>query len=168
MPESVDTGVVVINADNAKYFYHAEDPYDFSNIEITGPEPGETYVEVLALINLPYFIDHRLGLEFAGEELGVKTKFVGPVDYDMTAMVNTLEQIIAEKPGWHPGGRLRPRPEALHRQGRRGRDSRSSPWTPRSTARIASPSWAPATTTPAAWAASCCAKRSAAPARWPS
>lgn len=98
MPESVDTGVVVINADNAKYFYHSEAPYDFSNIEITGPDPDETYVEVLALINLPYFIDHRLGLEFAGEELGVKTKFVGPVDYDMTAMVNTMEQVIAEKP----------------------------------------------------------------------
>ena len=53
---------------------------------------------MLALTNLPYFIDHRLGLEFAGKELGVKTKFVGPVDYDMTAMVNTLEQTIAEKP----------------------------------------------------------------------
>jgi len=98
MPESVDTGVVVINADNAQYFYHSEDPYDFSGIEVTGPAEGETYVEVLALINLPYFIDHRLGLEFAGEELGVETKFVGPVDYDMTAMVNTMEQVIAEKP----------------------------------------------------------------------
>ncbi|MBX7236065.1 MAG: substrate-binding domain-containing protein [Caldilineales bacterium] len=98
MPESVDTGVVVINADNAKYFYHAQDPYDFSQMEVTPPAPDETYVEVLALINLPYFIDHRLGLEFAGKELGVKTKFVGPVDYDMTAMINTLEQTIAEKP----------------------------------------------------------------------
>ena len=65
---------------------------------ITPPAPDETYVEVLALTNLPYFIDHELGLEFAGKELGVKTKFVGPVDYDMTAMVNTLEQTIAEKP----------------------------------------------------------------------
>lgn len=98
MPESVDTGVVVIDADNAKHFYHAQNPYDFSAIEVTPPAPDETYVEVLALINLPYFIDHRLGLEFAGEELGVKTKFIGPVDYDMTAMVNTLEQTIAEKP----------------------------------------------------------------------
>jgi ribose transport system substrate-binding protein len=98
MPESVDTGVVIINQDNAKHFYHVEDPYDFSNIEFTGPEPGETYVEVLALTNLPYFIDHRLGLEFAGEELGVETKFIGPVDYDMTAMVNTMEQTIAENP----------------------------------------------------------------------
>ena len=98
MPEAVDTGVVVINQDNAKFFYHAQDSYDFSNIEITPADPDETYVEVLALTNLPYFIDHRLGLEFAGEELGVKTKFVGPVDYDMTAMVNTLEQTIAENP----------------------------------------------------------------------
>ena len=98
MPESVDTGVVIINKDNAKLFYHAADPYDFSKIEVTGPAPDETYVEVLALTNLPYFIDHRLGLEFAGKELGVQTKFVGPVDYDMTAMVNTLDQVIAEKP----------------------------------------------------------------------
>ena len=98
MPEAVDTGVVVINKDNAQYFYHTDNPYDFSQIEITPPAPDETYVEVLALTNLPYFIDHRLGLEFAGQELGVKTKFVGPVDYDMTAMVNTLEQTIAEKP----------------------------------------------------------------------
>jgi ribose transport system substrate-binding protein len=98
MPESVDTGVIVINKDNAKNFYHTDNPYDFSKITITPPAAEETYVEVLALINLPYFIDHRLGLEFAGKELGVKTKFVGPVDYDMTAMVNTLEQTIAEKP----------------------------------------------------------------------
>jgi ribose transport system substrate-binding protein len=98
MPEAVDTGVVVINKDNAQYFYHTDNPYDFSKIEVTPPAPDETYVEVLALTNLPYFIDHKLGLEFAGKELGVKTKFVGPVDYDMTAMVNTLEQTIAEKP----------------------------------------------------------------------
>ena len=98
MPEAVDTGVVVINKDNAKFFYHAQDPYDFSKIEVTPAAPDETYVEVLALTNLPYFIDHRLGLEFAGQELGVKTKFVGPAEYDMTAMVNTLEQTIAENP----------------------------------------------------------------------
>ncbi len=98
LPESVDTGVVVINKDNAKMFYHTQNPYDFSKVNITPAGANETYVEVLALTNLPYFIDHRLGLEFAGKELGVKTKFVGPVDYDMTAMVNTLEQTIAEKP----------------------------------------------------------------------
>jgi ribose transport system substrate-binding protein len=98
LPQAVDTGVMVIKAENAKYFYHAADPYDFSKYPVTPAQPGETYVEVLALVNLPYFIDHRLGLEFAGEELGVQTKFVGPVDYDMTAMINTFDQVIAEKP----------------------------------------------------------------------
>ncbi len=49
-------------------------------------------------MNLPYFIDHRVGLEFAGKVLNAKTKFVGPVEYDMTAMVNTMEQTMAEKP----------------------------------------------------------------------
>ena len=98
LPQSVDTGVVVIKSDNAKFFYHAQNPYDFSKMPVTPAKPDETYVEVLALVNLPYFIDHRLGLEFAGKELGVKTKFVGPVDYDMTAMINTFDQTIAEKP----------------------------------------------------------------------
>jgi ABC-type sugar transport system substrate-binding protein len=98
LPEAVDTGVLVINKGNAKNFYHSANPYDFSGVKITPAAPDETYVEVLALINLPYFIDHKLGLDFAGKELGVKTKFIGPVDYDMTAMVNTLDQTIAEKP----------------------------------------------------------------------
>ncbi len=52
----------------------------------------------MALTNLPYFIDHRVGLEFAGKVLNAKTKFVGPVEYDMTAMVNTMEQAAAENP----------------------------------------------------------------------
>jgi ribose transport system substrate-binding protein len=58
----------------------------------------ELYVEVCALTQLPYFIDHRLGMEAAGKELGVKAEFVGPADYDMTAMIATLEQTLARKP----------------------------------------------------------------------
>lgn len=75
----------------------------------TGPEPGtssaqpasrssELYVEVCALTQLPYFIDHRLGMEAAGRELGVRAEFVGPADYDMSAMIATLEQTLARKP----------------------------------------------------------------------
>jgi ribose transport system substrate-binding protein len=62
------------------------------------PLKKQVYYEVNALINLPYFIDHRLGLEFAGYALGKEVKYVGPVDYDMTLMINTFEQAIAEKP----------------------------------------------------------------------
>jgi ribose transport system substrate-binding protein len=59
---------------------------------------NELYVEVCALTQLPYFIDHRLGMEAAGREMGVRAEFVGPADYDMTAMISTLEQTLARKP----------------------------------------------------------------------
>src|SRR5439155_2243475 len=59
---------------------------------------AELYVEVCALTQLPYFIDHRLGMEAAGRELGVRAEFVGPADFDMTAMIATLEQTLARKP----------------------------------------------------------------------
>lgn len=58
----------------------------------------DVYYEVNALINLPYFIDHRLGLEFAGYVFDEEVKYVGPVDYDMTQMINAFEQAIAEAP----------------------------------------------------------------------
>jgi len=58
----------------------------------------QAYYEVNALINLPYFIDHQVGLYFAGKAFDVDTPYVGPVEYDMTAMVNAMEQAIATKP----------------------------------------------------------------------
>jgi len=61
------------------------------------PVADQEYVEVLALINLPYFVDHKAGLETAGRELGVKTRFIGPAEYDITAMINTMEQVIAQR-----------------------------------------------------------------------
>jgi ribose transport system substrate-binding protein len=61
-------------------------------------ERSELYVEVCALTQLPYFIDHRLGMEAAGRELGVQAEFVGPADYDMAAMIATIEQTLARKP----------------------------------------------------------------------
>jgi len=64
------------------------------------PAAGEqkVYYEMTALANLPYFIDHQVGLKFAGKALDAETKYVGPLDYDMTAMVNAFEQAIAENP----------------------------------------------------------------------
>ncbi|NLE19627.1 MAG: sugar ABC transporter substrate-binding protein [Clostridiales bacterium] len=58
----------------------------------------QLYIQVSALGGLDYFYDHMLGCEMAGKELGVKTEYVGPVDYDMTAMVAAFEQAIAKKP----------------------------------------------------------------------
>jgi ribose transport system substrate-binding protein len=54
------------------------------------------YVEVLELTSLPYFIDHKLGMDLAARWLGVKTKFVGPSNLDLNGMISTLEQTIAQ------------------------------------------------------------------------
>lgn len=58
----------------------------------------ELYIQVAANSNLPYFADHMLGLETAGEELGVQTEYVGPADYDLDAMIESFQTAIAKKP----------------------------------------------------------------------
>jgi len=58
----------------------------------------QLYIEVSALGNLDYFYDHKMGMEMVGKELGVKTEYVGPAEYDMNAMVAAFEQAIAKKP----------------------------------------------------------------------
>lgn len=58
----------------------------------------QLYIEVSALGNLDYFYDHKMGLEEVGKELGVKTEYIGPAEYDMNAMITAFEQAIAKKP----------------------------------------------------------------------
>jgi len=57
----------------------------------------QLYVEVSALGNLDYFYDHKLGMTLAGEAFGVRTKYVGPAEYDMPAMITAFEQALAKK-----------------------------------------------------------------------
>jgi ribose transport system substrate-binding protein len=59
---------------------------------------SQLYIEVSALGGLAYFYDHKMGMQKVGEELGVKTEYVGPAEYDMSAMVAAFEQAIAKKP----------------------------------------------------------------------
>ena len=58
----------------------------------------QLYIEVSALGNLDYFYDHKMGLQKVGEDLGVKTEYVGPAEYDMNAMIASFDQAIAKKP----------------------------------------------------------------------
>jgi len=62
------------------------------------PPKDQLYIEVSALGNLDYFYDHKMGMQMVGKELGVKTDYVGPAEYDMNAMVAAFEQAIAKKP----------------------------------------------------------------------
>ncbi len=69
----------------------------------TGAETAESrmdqlYIQVSALSNIDYFYDHQLGMRMVGEELGVRTEYVGPAEYDMNAMISAFEQAIARRP----------------------------------------------------------------------
>ena len=64
----------------------------------TADYSDELYIGVYCLGDLEYFYDHKIGLAAAGEMMGVQTKYVGPPDYDIDAMVTAFEQAIAEQP----------------------------------------------------------------------
>ena len=59
---------------------------------------NQLYIEVSAIGSNDYFYDHKMGMQIVGEELGVRTEYVGPADYDMNAMIAAFEQAIAKRP----------------------------------------------------------------------
>jgi len=64
---------------------------------VLGAHSDQLYVEVSALGNLDYFYDHKRGMTLAGEAFGVRTRYVGPAEYDMPAMITAFEQALAKK-----------------------------------------------------------------------
>jgi ribose transport system substrate-binding protein len=58
----------------------------------------DEYIYVSAMGNLEFFNAHKYGWKVAGEQLGVKTSYVGPAEYDMNAMVAAFDQAIARQP----------------------------------------------------------------------
>lgn len=59
---------------------------------------NDLYIGVYMLGDLEYFEDHKIGLRAAGEMMGVRTRYTGPPDYDINAMIAAFEQAIAERP----------------------------------------------------------------------
>lgn len=98
LPTFVDIGTFAITKENAKYFYTPKDPFDYSGFAVTEPAKDETYYLIGAVLELPYFIDHKMGFETACEELQVQCYFQGPSGYDMAAEMQVIEQAIAQKP----------------------------------------------------------------------
>jgi len=98
LPSFIDIGTFVITKDTVKNYYQKQDPFDYSDIEIREPSKDDVYYLVGGLLELPYFIDHRIGFEQAVKELGVTGKFIGPSNYDMTSMAQMIEDAIAQKP----------------------------------------------------------------------
>ena len=98
LPTFIDIGTFAITKDMAQYFYQPSDPFDYSGFEVKEPEASDTYYCIGAVLSLPYFLDHKIGFEAACAELGVTGKFIGPLDYDMTAEAQMIEEAIAQNP----------------------------------------------------------------------
>ena len=58
----------------------------------------ETYVWLGAVTAIAFWIDGRQGFEAAGKALGVKTEYLGPVEYDAVAQLKVLEELLVKKP----------------------------------------------------------------------
>ena len=66
--------------------------------QAAGRYADQMYVEVSALNGLEGYYDHREGLRLVGEELGVKTEFTGPADYELNAVAAAIAEAVARKP----------------------------------------------------------------------
>lgn len=60
-------------------------------------ESDEEYVFVAYVTSIPYWKDGLRGWDAAGEQLGVKTSFVGPVEFDAQAQARVINECIAKK-----------------------------------------------------------------------
>ncbi|MFQ5971467.1 MAG: substrate-binding domain-containing protein, partial [Alphaproteobacteria bacterium] len=61
-------------------------------------QAGGEYVFLSIVTQVPFWSDHRKGLEDAAELLGVETSFTGPLDFDIAAQARQLDELIARRP----------------------------------------------------------------------
>jgi ribose transport system substrate-binding protein len=59
---------------------------------------GSEYVFLSIVTQVPFWADHKIGLEDAAKALNVKTTFTGPLDFDTAAQARQLDELIARKP----------------------------------------------------------------------
>ncbi len=62
------------------------------------PLEEQQYVMVVLISTHPFWNEIKQGAQDAANQLGVKFKFMGPVEFDAAAQANQLEQLIVTKP----------------------------------------------------------------------
>ena len=64
----------------------------FMVLPVSAADPADQeYIYVSSMGNLEFFNAHKFGWRWGGEVLGVKTSYVGPAEYDMSAMVSAFD-----------------------------------------------------------------------------
>ena len=69
----------------------------FDSIMAMAQEKDEEYVFVAYVTSIPYWKDGLRGWNSAGELLGVKTSFAGPVEFDAQAQARAINECVAKK-----------------------------------------------------------------------
>lgn len=60
---------------------------------------NEEYVMITTAITMPMYVNHdQATFKKWGKERNVKTSILGPAEWDVTAQINTIEEVIASKP----------------------------------------------------------------------
>ena len=59
---------------------------------------GSEYVFLSIVTQVPFWADHKIGLDDVAKALNVKTTFTGPLDFDTAAQARQLDELIARKP----------------------------------------------------------------------
>ena len=59
---------------------------------------GLEYVFLSIVTQVPFWADHKIGLDDAAKALNVKTTFTGPLDFDTAAQARQLDELVARKP----------------------------------------------------------------------
>lgn len=59
---------------------------------------GLEYVFLSVVTQVPFWADHRAGLDDAAKALKVKTTFTGPLDFDTAGQARQLDELIARQP----------------------------------------------------------------------
>jgi len=59
----------------------------------------EEYVMVTTAVTMPMYVNHdQAAFKQWGEKMNVKVSILGPADWDVTAQINTIEEVIATRP----------------------------------------------------------------------
>jgi ribose transport system substrate-binding protein len=59
---------------------------------------GKEYVFLTLVTQVPFWVDHKLALADAEKALGIKTEFMGPLDFDTAGQARQLDELIARQP----------------------------------------------------------------------
>jgi ABC-type sugar transport system substrate-binding protein len=59
----------------------------------------EEYVMVTTAVTMPMYVNHdQAAFKRWGEQMGVRVSILGPADWDVTAQINTIEEVIGTRP----------------------------------------------------------------------